>query len=453
MLYYSHGFEMLYASNDGFAKMGKLSTEQSSKFNFEPAGLLFGKLRLNCISACSLEGTVLALVQGITVSSCVTAQAFAPGDLFDLPIHYFPNVILPTKIRVVINDVEVAAPFSVTAPEDVMPALGPGEISVDNIFLDNGLLRGTIVNATNGVHIPSAFVKINSQVVRSVVVEPLKLRDSGGTTCRFAVPIRPNDFVESGLHVELFIAGLDYSIANFAYTRDNALAGASRLIELDEKVRQLQKSTLLQVEMLSNSVERRFNIQLERLDTFIEYTISLVLDHLTRGNLAEAGPLIETIRKLRGVMLADSTLSAVSAKASSARIPLDSAAYAFGWYDVEMNESGYFRWMGQAALIRHPYVNLPVHMVKITVSQVYGAHEPMLRASLNDQEFVTKVEKQGKSFTVTLTAPNDQPLLGEALLIECFATGSPAADHGTTDSRVLSLSATEVIVFYEAKKD
>jgi len=52
-----------------------------------------------------------------------------------------------------------------------MVLLGPGEFTIENLALENGLLRGTLINRVNGIAAPTMFARINRFAVRQVTVE------------------------------------------------------------------------------------------------------------------------------------------------------------------------------------------------------------------------------------------------------------------------------------------
>jgi hypothetical protein len=416
---------------------------------FDSPAVLSAKIRLCCVDACDVSGVVIAYVEGITAGELTCSQAFAAGDFLDIPIRYFPHVSLPAKMRFVLGEVDIAEPLTIAGLEDVMTLLGHGHIHVGPLSLENSLLRGTIVNTSNSVNAASAFIKINGHVVRSAVVEPARGRDEGGSSARFAVPIRPGDFVESGLSIDLFVMGVDYPVAHFTYLRSDPDTQSRRLIEIDEKLRQMQKSTLLQIEMLRDSLEHRLTVQQERMDTFVEYAMSLIVDKLA-GPLEALNPA-DFLDALRHLGTSNGSVALpVSMPPSTASLALDAPALSFGWYDVETNGDGDFRWMGQTGLIRNPYTSRPLSRLELTVSQVYGASEPMLRATLDDQELSASVKKNGKVYLVNFTAPADRKLTGESMHLESFVTGCPAVDHGNTDERILSIAVTHVKIYYEA---
>jgi hypothetical protein len=263
-----------------------------------------------------------------------------------------------------------------------------------------------------------------------------------------------SDFAETGLSVDFYVTGIDFPLANFTYARGDPTIESRRVIEIDEKVRQLQRSTSLQLEMLSDNFDRRLAVQQERVDAFIEYAIALVMNTVSDpSETLDPSAFVEALRQSGKLIREESGRTAIRPPTvyatPSATVALDSQDFAFGWYDLEMNETGYFRWMGQSSLTRNPSVSRPVAKVQLTVNQVYGAHEPMLQASLDDQSLATTLENQQGIFLVTFAVPpSSGQVTGQSLRIESFATGSPAADHGTNDHRILSVSVRDIRFFY-----
>ena len=421
-------------------------------WHFVPAGPAPGGVRLDCKAPCGIEGVVTAYVNGVALGDIRVEQTFYENEHFTVPIRYFPYVELPATLHFLLEDQEIAKPLAIQSGEEVMAMLGPGDFTVEDLRLEGGLLRGQIINATNGVFSPSAYVKLNGLVVRSAILEPPRLRNTGGTTAKLAVPIRPGDFVQDGLHIEVHLAGVDHPVASLSYRRETLAGEGERLLKLSERVRQLERSSVLQVELLKSAVEERLNIQQERLDAFIEYAMALILDNLAgpAGGRVDAAALTNSLKQLRAPDARVDVKSPPVAKPASIAVPLDSASFAVGWYDLETNASGYFRWMSQNGLIRNPDVSRPVTEVRVTISQVYGAPAPMIRAFLDDAELAASVRREGAVFVATLKpAPGAAPR-GESLVLESFAVGCPATDEGTSDTRLLSISTSHVLFHYEA---
>ncbi|MBB5372755.1 hypothetical protein [Acidocella aromatica] len=417
--------------------------------------LLPQRLRLTFGVPCAIKGNIDVLVRGILLSSTQVAGKFEAGQHIDLPVNYFPNVQLPGQLRICFGDEEIAPPLAIKSPEDVMALVGQGEIKAENLSLEAGLLRGSLVLRGNAASIPHAYIRLNGVVIRSVVVEPPAARDTGGAACRFAVPIRPADFVESGLNIDLHVSGIDYPLANFSYTRNDPAADGQRLLKLEEEMRQLQRSASAQVEMLNANFQRRLTLQQERVDAFIEYATSIVLDHFANAFETKSDPMtfLRALTEARSQTVSGETAQIQSQAIHNAEARVDSNLFAFGWYDLERNDSGPFRWMGQTALVNNPYPNLPISRMDFLITHVYGAAEPLLRVTADDVEFNVTTSKFGGHYLVTFSAPQGaQEIYAQSIRVESFNSGCPATDEGTTDTRILSVAAEKVDFHYRPAK-
>ncbi|MDR3717590.1 MAG: hypothetical protein P4K98_02235 [Bryobacteraceae bacterium] len=417
--------------------------------------LLPQRLRLTFGAPCAIKGNIDVLVRGILVSSTPAKGRFEPGQHIDLPVNYFPNVQLPAQLRICVGDTEIAEPLAIKSSEDVMALAGQGEIKAENLSLEAGLLRGSLVLRGNAVSTPHAYIHLNGVVIRSVVVEPPVARDTGGAACRFAVPIRPADFVESGLDIDLHVSGINYPLANFSYTRGDPTAETQRLFKLEEEMRQLQKSAAAQVEMLSANFQRRLTLQQERVDAFIEYATSIVLDNCANAFETKSDPaaFLQALAEARSRTVGGEAAQVQFQAIHNAEAKVDSNLFAFGWYDVERDEHGPFRWMGQTALVNNPYPNLPVSQVDFLISHVYGAAEPLLRATADDVEFNVTTSKFGGHYLVSFSAPHGaQEIYAQSIRVESFHSGCPATDEGTTDTRTLAVAAQKADFHYRPAK-
>ena len=431
--------------------MTALSSTILPEPSLQRVALLPRFLRLTFGAVCDIRGHVDVLVRGITVSSVKAEQRFEPGQFIDLPVNSFPGVQLPASLRICVGDEEIAAPVLVKSAEDVMALVGQSEIEAENLSLEAGLLRGTLLLRNNAVSTPHAFARINGVVIRSAVVEPPIVKDTGGAYCRFAVPVRPADFVESGLAIDLHVSGIDYPLANFTYTRVDPAAETSRLLRLEEELRQTQKKAAVQMELLTSDFQRRLTLQQERVDAFIEYATSILLDNVVNAFEHKSDPasflLALKEAQMNSVGPSTAELTAQAIERSDAKVESDQ--FAFGWYDVERNENGLFRWMSQTGLLNNPYPNLPLAKVDLLITRVYGAEEPLLRAVVDDVEFDTITTKRDRHFIVSCIPPHGGPdVYGQSLRLESFHTGCPATDEGTNDTRTLSIQATKAEFHY-----
>ncbi|MFC7608253.1 hypothetical protein [Teichococcus aestuarii] len=409
-------------------------------------------LRLTFGEACSIAGDIEVLARGIPISSLKVEQSFEPGQFLDLPVNSFPNVQLPVNLCICVGEEEIAAPLLIKSSEDVMALVGQGEIEARDLSLEAGLLRGTLHLNGNAVSVPNAFIRTNGVVIRSVVVEPPVGKDTGGAYCRFAVPIRPSDFVESGLSVDLHVSGIDHPLANFTYARVDPSAEASRLLKLEEELRQAQKKISIQTEMLSGSFQRRLALQQERVDAFIEYATSILLDNVANAFEQKSDPasFLLALSEARANTLGP-TAAKVAVKAiDEVEIDVDSENFAFGWYDVEQNDKGPFRWMSQTGLLNNPYPHLPLAKVDLVITRAYGAEEPLVRAVVDDVEFTAiTTSRTDQAFNVSWVPPqNSSAVFGQSVRLESFHAGSPATSEGTNDTRILAIAATKAKFYY-----
>ena len=434
------------------ASPDEVSGARTQVWHFTPGAALPGGVRLECRVPCALDGVVTAYVNGVVLGEIKVERTFYSSEYFFVPVTYFPCIELPANVHFMLEAAEIASPLVIHSTEDVMAMIGPGEFTVEDLHLEGGLLRGVVINTTNGVFMPSAFVKLNGLIVRSAILEPPRLRNTSGTSSKLAVPIRSSDFLNDGLLVEVHLAGVDHPVASFAYRRETLSGEGERLIKVSERLRQLEKSSVMQVELLKAAVEQRLNIQQERLDAFIEYAMALILDNLA-GPVGRGDPaaLSNAIKQLRAINMRVESKTAPVIKPASIAVPLDSPGFAVGWYDVEANDAGAFRWMSQNGLVRNPDVSRPISDVRITISQVYGSPAPTLQAFLDDQELLASTRREGAVFVVTLKPPPGVLASGESLMLKSFAVGCPATDEGTSDNRLLSISAAHVLFHYDER--
>jgi hypothetical protein len=225
---------------------------------------------------------------------------------------------------------------------------------------------------------------------------------------------------------------------------------------LEEETRQLQRSISTQIEMLNANFQRRLTLQQERLDAFIEYATSIILDHFANAFEMRSDPLtfLQGLSEARSQTVNGEAVQIQVRSIHNAEARVDSNLFTFGWYDLERNENGPFRWMGQTALINNPYPNLPISHVDFLITQVYGSAEPLLRATADDVEFNVTTAKFGGHYLITFSLPQGtQEIYAQSIRVESFHSGCPATDEGTTDTRVLSVAAEKVDFHYRPTKN
>jgi hypothetical protein len=137
-------------------------------------------------------------------------------------------------------------------------------------------------------------------------------------------------------------------------------------------------------------------------------------------------------------------LAASAATAAEERIdvevPMDSALFGSGWHREEDTHGPTFRWMQATGVIISPMARLPCGGVVLNLCAVYGSHEPMLRAFLDDREALVAVAVQEGGFEITIEPPERRFMCAKMLRLESLASGCPLAEGRGTDDRVLSIS-------------
>jgi hypothetical protein len=125
-------------------------------------------------------------------------------------------------------------------------------------------------------------------------------------------------------------------------------------------------------------------------------------------------------------------------------LPLDSVLFGSGWHRMEDTREPPFRWMEAAGLIFSPMPRMACARIELQLSAVYGAHRPMLRAFLDDQEAQVRILERGDGFSVTISPNEKQRLSATTLRIESLASGCPLLEERGDDNRVLSISVDAV---------
>lgn len=434
---------------------------------FLPEGSTFQQILLRCIQDCKVDDEVAAYVMGIKVGQTRLQGNFKVGDRVSIPVRHLPMVELPAAIRLgsrddSIGDVEALV---LKTPDAAAALVGLGEIKVERLDFNQGMLRGYAVNRVNGLFSPMLFARLNGLLVRPVSVERPRLLDDGGCSFGFAVQLYPADMGENGFSVALHVVGDDVPIANFQYMRNDGDEQAKRILALESRLAQAQQMTSLQIAALTSDFRRRLDAQQERIDAFIDYASCLLFDQLAMEPVGEATSLpLEPDDEMRARMAAFRQLvydapkvKAEMAVASPENAPLvellpRSEAYSFGWYDVEGDEAGEFRWMGQSGMVQNPAPARQPERLTLRLRHVFKAPAPVLRLFLDTQEVeatVTPAEAPDVYLVEVRPAPDAPPLPRfQTLRIDSFVAGSPSEEgEGNTDYRILSI-AISCINFY-----
>jgi hypothetical protein len=206
------------------------------------------------------------------------------------------------------------------------------------------------------------------------------------------VPVRIADLTDTGLSLELFVVGIDAPVATFGYHRVDVTAIERSLIETEERSRQMQQSATLQFASVSTDFQRRLARQQERLDSFVEYPSSLLFDNLasrtlSSGSLDPNTPSDPAARSRfqRLLRLSDERAPgndiALAQPMTWVEVASTSDGFVFGWYDLENDKAGRFRWMGPVAILLNPSRADPLLASKSPSAKYMEHLSPRLAAS------------------------------------------------------------------------
>jgi hypothetical protein len=429
-----------------------------------PIGFGFQRVRLSCVGSCTIDDDITAYVRGIPIGSARISGRLKAGEHVDIPIDYFPWVELPAEIRFADSSAKLPIPsgLKISSPEEALLLVGPGDIAISNVSIEQGILRGHGANLVNGLSRPTMYARINGLVVRPIVTDPPRLLDDGGCSFQFAMQLLPTDIVDSGITIDIYVLGVDAPVSSVTFSRMLVTEQEKRLIELEGKLQEAQQTAALQVASLKTDFDARLARIERRIETFIEYASSFMLDRVAAVAVPTtpgAKPVDDPA--LRTKLDAFRSLVATAASPEGARpgpdagdnysnLPLHSSMFAFGWYDIERTEEAEFRWMSPRAIVFNPEPNRPVAEVILLVCGVYRAAAPSLKASLDARTARVRVEADGAGrFRVHLRPPKGErsvPL--QALRLESLTSGNPHRDEGSSDDREISMAVAGLAFIY-----
>jgi hypothetical protein len=432
------------------------------------AGSVFGAVRLVCREKFSIHDEVTAFVCGIRIAGSVVDGTFDVGDIIEFPIDYLPWIELPTEIHLVNQrtGLDICPPVQLRTYDQALALVGPGDVTVESIAVDKGILRGLAINRTNGLVAPQMFARINGLVPRSISVEPPRMIETGGASFQFAAQLHPADLVENGLTADIFMLGVDRPLASIAYRRDDVDDISRRIVELEAELAQLKTAMAFKFNTQNADVTARMDIIQQRIDTFIEYAASFMFDRIASQDTAMplagdpvAPELRAKVNAFLDIVRGGGRQSATSPGAFSARernvaMALNAPEFSYGWYDVEDDRKGQFRWMSSDAIIFNPHPGRPLAGVTVGVAAVFGADQPMVRATFDASPGTVSIDrgdkKSGSPWLLRLKPPagKERPVF-QALALKSLLAGSPSqsnADSG--DSRVLSIAVNKVLFEY-----
>jgi hypothetical protein len=433
---------------------------QSARENLRPIGVAYQRIRLSCLDACSIDDEIIAYVRGIPIGSARVNARLKPGDHIDIPVDYLPWVELPTEIHCSARNESVAItrPLPLINADEALMLVGPGEVTVSNLSIDQGMLRGTATNRVNGLIRPNMFARVNGLVVRAVSIEQPRLLDDGGCSFQFAVPLYPGDISDNGLSVDILLVGTEAPITSVTFARMQVADQEKRLIELESRIRELQQLSGLQIGALKSEFEANMARMQRRMEVFIEYASAFMFDRKAAVVVEASSPAdpalaskVTAFRELVSSAASGGATEAAQALTQAvSTLPIRSSLYAFGWYDVESTPEGEYRWMAQRSVVFNPEPQRPVAEVMMMVQAVYGADAPAIQCSFDSEDAEVAVERQPgpARFKIRIKHRSAKSTHVQALRLESLNSGSPARDEGSHDDRVLSLSVLGIGFIY-----
>jgi hypothetical protein len=440
---------------------------------FGSAEARFQAVRLRCKEPVELAGEVQATIAGIEVGSTAVTGRFAPGDTLEIPIRSLPCVPLPARMQFLrlADGIAIGEPLVIASAEAALALVGPGGIEVQKLAVENGVVRGQALNRVNGLCQPNLFARVNRQVLRQVSAEQPRLMDEGGCSFGFMVRLDPADLGEAGLSIEIHAVGMDGPLASIVFARADAGATEARLVELEQKLRQIQHMMGLDLAQLTGKIDERLDLQQARIDAFIDHAGALIFDRLATEErpapapspevqevtalatriVQQAAPAVAPQVQARALLggLDAAAAPARAAEQSFAEILPGSSNLSFGWYGKEDAPEGEFQWMGQTALVVNPDGFRPVAGIELSFRHVYGADAPMLRVWLDEEEAGQEaLERPENGDRVLRLVPPGGPRPFRTLRIDSLVSGSPARDSGANDTRVLSVAVSRIRLLY-----
>ena len=423
-------------------------TVSGTVFPFLPLAAGRRGLSLRCLRRFEADALLLHCA-GIEVGRLELAAAIEPGQPVHVPIERLPRVALPAELRLSagIAGPDLAAPWPLETPDAALGLLGPPAPAVELLRLDHGVLRGVATERANGLLEPVLYARVNDAAARAVAVEAPAPLAEGGCVFRFAVPLQPADLVETGLAVSVHMVGLEAPLARFVLAPAAAGAdAAARMAELEGRLRRLEDAMASGLQAMEHALKRRVDAQGERVDAFIEATASLLLDRVARERRrTRRRPSARWSAPPRAAPAAD---AAPLRLGDRVELPPDSGHLGFGWHAPERDAAGAFRWMADRALVVSPEPHRLLAGVTLEVGHLYGASEPALRASFDALPCGVAVERDGAHRFRVRVSPPEGAAPCRTLMLEALASGSPARDGASSDSRLLSVAVYGLVFDY-----
>lgn len=428
-------------------------------------GIAFQTIRMTCVGDAELDDVVVAYINGIKVGENYISGVFHAGEVIEYPIQYLPYVDLPGEIRFARQQdgSEVVSPLTLRTREDAIALVGLGDVKVESLAIEYGVVRGVAVNRVNGLLRPEMFARINGVVPRGVIVDNHRLLDDGGASFQFSVRLEAQDLAENGLSVDIHVVGKDGPLSSLTYRRADPDDALRRIIQLESRLDQNQQATGYQIQALDNEITARIGLLEDRIEAFIEYSASLLFDRIAATPVQDVpqASALSAEKKQKMQMFLDLVKSGAkvlqeqshdrSSTTDQQIVPLRSSAFSHGWYDVELDDGEEHRWMSSEAIVFNPAPEKKLLEVQIGVFGVYGAEVPMLKCFFDGAPAHVLRERPVTDGPLTIRAqvPKDKaPISFDMLRIESLVSASPATLEGSTDQRLLSIAVSQIAFVY-----
>ncbi|MFT8242790.1 hypothetical protein [Roseomonas sp. BN140053] len=415
-----------------------MSDEQACP-QFEHAGIGPQLIRLRCVAPGTLPQPVVAWLGGIEVGMGAQAGAVQLDEELELAVSRLPCVPPPALLRFAVPEgvEDLAPPLPLGDGLTPWRLLGAGAPEVEGLEVQNGVLRGVVLNAVNGLFAPVLSARVNGGPPRAVVSEPPRPRPDGSSSIRFALTLRVEDIGETGLTVEIAAQGVEAPLARWALAPLLPGAAEEAMASLLSRQRGAEHAAALRDARLRLDLDRGMAERDARFEAFAEHAMGLLL----------AGPGAEPVR----VGPEDPRIEALRALVAGAVppppelpaqrvLPAGHPAYTLGWHPPEPE----FRWMGPSGLVENPDPWRPVQSVLVRLHHVYGGGQPRLLASFDARDAPALLRNEGREVLVAA----DVPVAFDVLRLDSLSHGSPAREGVGDDARELSVAVAEVVFHY-----
>jgi hypothetical protein len=382
-------------------------------------GSAYQAVRMVCTNSLTMSEDVCAYVLGIKVASNRIEGEFEPGDIIEYPISYLPWVELPAEVRFVSERTgqEIAEPFHIRTHDEAIALVGIGEAVIQTVAIDQGMIRGVVVNRVNGLLRPQMFARINGLVPRTIAVEQPRLLDDGGASFQFSAQLLPADLGENGLTAEIFLLGQDRPLTSIAFRRADVDDLTKRIVEFDARLAQLSQSTEFRFKTSGQEMQVAINVMQQRIDAFIEYAASFMFDRIAASSIPTVPGEVPLSPELNAKVV--SFLGAVNGSAqstnemqASVNVPLASHGFSFGWSEVEDEGGLALRRMQDNAVVFNPYPDRLVAEIRMMLWTLEGAAQPSLRAAFDAMPAAFNIERgkrKGDRWLARITPTEGEP--------------------------------------------